>query len=261
MADYTFVDLIPAIAEREHGAGWNETLFFGNPLLNPGAPVTITHLIMTGVLVVIIAVLALIARRKYRTRETALIPDGKFTVANFFETIFEAVLNMMAGMMGEKNAKRYFPLIASLGVFIFLGNLMGLVAGLSPPTSSLNTSLACGLVVFIVYNVGGLWEGGWDYIKHFFGPVLFIAPLMLVIELVSHGFRPLSLAIRLGGNMTGDHMVIGVFGDLATSIFGVPFLIPVPFLFLGLMVSTIQALVFSMLSSIYISLAVHHEEG
>src|SRR5690606_1327400 len=122
------------------------------------------------------------------------------TVANFFETIFEAILYMMAGMMGEKNAKRYFPLIASLGAFIFIGKLMGIVAGLTSPTSSLNTSLARGLVVFIVYDVGDLWTCGWDYVKHFFGPVSFIAPLMLVIELVSHGFRPLSLAISLGCN-------------------------------------------------------------
>ncbi|MBA2664574.1 MAG: F0F1 ATP synthase subunit A [Bradymonadaceae bacterium] len=261
MADYTFVDLVPAIAEREHGIGWNEVLFFGNPLLNASGKVTITHLIMTGLLVVVIVLLTLIARRKYRTREEALIPGGSFSVTNFFEIIFEAILKMMSDMMGEKAAKRYFPLIASLAVFIFFGNLMGLVPGLAPPTANLNTGLACGLVVFVVYNVGGFWESGFAYIKHFFGPVLFVAPLIFAIELVGHAFRPISLSIRLGGNMTGDHMVIGVFGDLAAAIAGMPFLLPVPFLFLGLLVSTIQALVFSLLSTIYIALAVHHEEG
>lgn len=261
MADFTFIDLFPSIADREYeeGAhGWND--IFGDPLLNPGAGVSIDHVIFTGLLVLIITVLALIARRKYTNREKALVPEGKLSVAGFFEVIFDAVLNMMSEMMGEENARKYFPLIATLGVFIFLGNLMGLVAGLSPPTSNLNTGLGCAIIVFLVYNAGGFVEQGVGYIKHFMGPVALLAPLIFMIEIVSHAFRPISLSVRLTGNMTGDHIMLGVFGDLANDMLSVPFLLPIPFLFLGLLVSTIQALIFCMLSSIYISLAVTHEE-
>lgn len=259
MADYSFVDLVPAIAEREHTTGWSE--IFGAPLLTPTNPVTISHVIFAGVLVVVICVLALVARRGYATRESALVPEGRFSVRNFFESIFDGVLGMMTDMMGEKNAKRFFPLIASLAVFIFMGNVMGLVPGFVPPTGNLNTGLACSLVIFVAYNVAGLYENGVAYLKHFLGPVLWLGPLMLVIELVNHAFRPISLAVRLTGNMTGDHMVLGVFGDLGSMLVNLPLVMPIPFLFLGLLVSTIQALVFSMLSTIYIALAVHHEEG
>ena len=254
MADYTFIDLFaPDVA---HGA-YNDV--FGNPLLKPGSDVGVTHIIMAVVAIAIIVVLALIARRKYANKETAMIPEGKLSVRNFFEVIFDAVLNMMTGMMGKENARRYFPLIAALSVFILIGNLMGLVPGLAPPTSNLNTSLACSVVVFVTYNIAGFRAHGIGYIKHFLGPIWFIAPLMLVIELIGHAFRPISLGVRLGGNMTGDHMVVGMFGELATGLLGIPFLLPVPFLFLGLLVSVIQTLVFCLLTTIYISLAVSHD--
>lgn len=261
MADYTFIDLFPTIANREYEEGvqgWNDV--FGNPIIDAAGSVGITHVVFTGVLVVALTVLALIARRKYRTPETALVPDGKLTVASFFEVLFDAVLNMMSDIMGEKAAKKYFPLIATLAVFILLGNLMGLVVGLYPPTSNLNTGLACAIVVFVVYNIGGFMEQGLGYAKHFLGPVIYLAPLMLIIELLSHAFRPISLSARLTGNMSGDHMVIAVFGDIAEGIIQVPFLLPIPFLFLGFLVSIIQAVVFALLSTIYIALAIHHEE-
>lgn len=261
MASYTFLDLFPSIANREYeeGAkGWND--IFGNPLFDPLGSVTITHVVFTGVLVVVLTILALIARRKYKTPESALIPDAKLTVAAFFEVLFEAVLGLMADMMGEKAAKKYFPLIASLAVFIYFGNLMGLVVGLYPPTSNLNTGLACGLVVFLVYNIGGLIENGpINYLKHFLGPVAWLAPVMLVIELLSHAFRPISLAARLGGNMSGDHMVLEIFANVAIDFVGIPILLPIPFLFLGLLICTLQALVFSLLSTIYIALAISHD--
>jgi F-type H+-transporting ATPase subunit a len=221
--------------------------------------VTVTHVIMAAVAVAIIAILALIARRKYASKESAMIPEGKFSIRNAFEVIFDATLGMMSDMMGKENARRYFPLIAALAVFILVSNLMGLVPGLAPPTSNLNTTLACSAVVFITYNIAGIRAHGMGYLKHFLGPVWFIAPLMLIIELVGHAFRPVSLAVRLAGNMTGDHMVLGVFGDMAASLFSVPFLLPVPFLFLGLLVSLIQTLVFCLLTTIYISLAVSHD--
>lgn len=261
MADFTFIDFFPDFAEREYAPGepgWND--IFGNPLLDPAGSVGITHVVFTGVLVLLLAGLALIARRKYRDRETALIPDGKLTVSGFFEVLFDAILNMMTEMMGEEAARKYFPLIAALACFVFFGNVMGLVPGLYHPTSNLNTGLACAIVVFLVYNAGGFIDQGWGYIKHFMGPVLYLAPLIFVIEMVSHAFRPISLSVRLTGNMTGDHLVLEIFGDLAADLMTIPFLLPIPFLFLGLLVCIIQALIFALLSSVYIALAVAHED-
>ncbi len=262
MADYTFLDLIPSFAEKEHGSGWHELYGFelGHPVMNAAGHVTLSHVVFAALSVVIVLLLAVIARGKYNDRETALVPEGHLSIRNFFETIFDAVLAMMTDMMGEEKAKKFFPLIATLACFIFISNLMGLVPGLAPPTQNLNTNLACSIVVFVVYNLAGLKENGVGYLKHFLGPIWWLAPLILVIEIIGHVFRPISLGVRLTGNMTGDHMVLGEFANLAEGLMGVPFGIPVPFFFLGLLVSVIQTLVFCLLSSIYISLAVEHED-
>jgi F-type H+-transporting ATPase subunit a len=138
---------------------------------------------------------------------------------------------------------------------------MGLVPGFAPATANLNTTIGPALVVFVVYNMAGIFEHGIvAHVKHLMGPVLLLAPLMFVIEVVSHIARPMSLGIRLTGNMTGDHMVIGVFGGIAESIFSVPLIFPIPFLFLGLLVCIIQTLVFCLLSTVYLALATAHEE-
>lgn len=258
MADFTFIDFFPDFKKKTYDGEWNE--IFGDPLLNPAAAVDVKHVVFTGVLMLFLLGMALIARRKYTDRESALVPDGKLTVAGFFETLFDAIINMMSEMMGEENAKRYFPLIASLALFIFFGNFMGLIPGFYHPTSSLNTSLGCAIVVFLVYNAGGFAQNGLDYAKHFFGPVWYLAPLFLAIELVSHTFRPISLAVRLAGNMNGDSLMLQIFGDLGANIIGVPLFLPIPFLFLGTLVCIIQALVFSLLSTVYIALSVTHEE-
>lgn len=262
MADYTFLDLIPGFHDKEV-AGWADIggVSLGHPVMNPTAPITMTHVFLGAGIAVVIILLALVARGKYSDRETALVPEGKISIRNFFEGIFDAVYNMMEGMMGEKQAKKHFGLIATLAVFILLSNLIGLVPGFIPPTQNLNTNVGPALVVFLVYNISGFMEQGpVDYIKHFMGPVLLLAPLLFFIELASHIARPVSLSLRLAGNMTGDHTVLGVFGGLATDIFGIPIGLTIPFYFLGLLVCIIQTLVFCLLSSVYISLAVAHEE-
>jgi F-type H+-transporting ATPase subunit a len=229
--------------------------------MDPTGHVLMTHVVLGCFVAVFIILLAIIARRKYSgDRETALVPEGKLSFRNFFEGIFDAVYTMMEGMMGEKQARRHFPIIATLAVFILLSNLLGLVPGFIPPTQNLNSNVGPALIVFLVYNISGLRENGWSYIKHFFGPVWYLGLLMVFIELASHAARPLSLSLRLAGNMTGDHTVLGVFGGLATDIMGAPLFLPIPFYFLGLLVCVIQTLVFCLLSSVYISLAVAHEE-
>lgn len=262
MADYTLLDLVPAFAEKEHGAGWGEALGGATPLLNPSGAITMTHVVLAIVAFIVITVLALVARGKYANKETALIPEEGITVRNLFEGLFDALFNSMEGMMGKENAKRYFPLLGTLAVFILICNLMGLIPGLTPPTQSLNTNIAMSLVVFVFYHVVGIREQGFgNYIKHFAGPVWWLAILIFPLEIISHCIRPLSLTLRLGGNMTGDHTVLGVFGQIASDLFGgLPLVLPIPFLFLGLLVSVIQTVVFVMLSSIYISMSLHHDD-
>lgn len=263
MANYTFLDLIPSFSHQEHSKeGWGQLLFESKPLLNKSGAITMTHVVFAAVVLLIIVVLAAIARRAYSTREGELVPEDHFTVRNFFEGIFDVLYNMMENMMGRKYARQFFPLIGSLGIYILLSNLMGLLPGLMAPTSNLNTNLACGVVVFVFYNFVGLRENGVEYLKHFMGPMVALAWFIGPIELVGHAFRPLSLSIRLAGNLTGDHEVLGAFGSLAELVTGVPILLPIPFLFLGLLVAVVQTVVFCMLSSIYIALAVeHHDHG
>lgn len=262
MADYTFLDLIPAYRLEEHSAnGWSELLWNAKPLLNPAGKVSMNHVAFSLIVLAMTVVLALVARKAYtKSLQSKLIPEGKLSVRNFFEAIFDGLFDLMEGMMGKKYARQFFPLIGSLGVYILLSNLIGLVPGLYSPTANLNTNLACGLFVFVYYNYLGLRENGMDYIRHFMGPMLALAWFILPIELVGHVFRPLSLAIRLAGNLTGDHEVLNAFGLLGELLMKAPLIFPIPFLFLGLLVSVVQTVVFCMLSSIYIALAVHHEE-
>jgi F-type H+-transporting ATPase subunit a len=156
--------------------------------------------------------------------------------------------------MGEKNAKRFFPLVGTLWMFILFGNLIGLVPGFISPNDTLKTNVALALTVFVATHVYGIKEHGLAYFKHFLGPNLFLAPLMLPIEIVSHLARPLSLSLRLMGNMLADHKVVFSFFTL------VPLLVPLPFLLLGLLVCLVQAIVFCTLTMVYLSMAVEHEE-
>lgn len=212
------------------------------------------HVIVAGIILSFLLICAIMVRHRYANAEANLVPTTKGGIPTAFELGVEGIVNLMEATMGH-NARKYLPLIGSLFIFIFVSNLVGMIPGLNPPTSNINTNLACALVVFVTYNVMGIYEQGLkNYIKHFMGPIIWLAPLMIVLELVSHLVRPMSLSIRLFGNIMGDHMVLGVFTEL-TKI-GVP----VIFLGLALFVSFIQAFVFSLLSMIYISLATSHEE-
>jgi len=156
--------------------------------------------------------------------------------------------------MGEHNAQRYLSLIGTLAFFIFFSNVLGLIPGFAPPTATLKTNLAIAGFVFVMTHVLGVREHGIKYFKHFLGPVLWLSPLMLAIELISHIARPVSLSLRLMGNILADHKVVFSFFTL------VPILVPVPFLLLGVLVCVIQTLVFVILTMVYISMAVAHEE-
>ncbi|OVE82588.1 ATP synthase F0 subunit A, partial [bacterium K02(2017)] len=164
------------------------------------------------------------------------------------------------------HAEDYMPMVGAVFIFIFFSNLMGVIPGLLPPTESLNTNYAVAITVFLYYNYVGLKRVGFkNYMQHFIGPslgpsigmllfrLLFFAPLMFVIEIISHCVRPLSLSLRLYGNIYGDHQVLNVFADLThTNVF----FVPIVFLAFGIFVSFVQAFVFTLLSTVYVGLAV-----
>jgi F-type H+-transporting ATPase subunit a len=203
----------------------------------------------------IAAVLFIISVRVFNSIKkspTPLIPPQKISFRNFFELVIQGAVNIMKDIIGH-HAEKYLPLIGSLFVFILFCNLLGLIPGFTPPTSNLYTNASCAIIVFMYYNYQGFKEHGIKYLKHFAGPLVYLAPMMFIIEVISHLFRPLSLTIRLYGNISGDHQVLNIFSGL------VPLLVPVIFLILGLLVAFIQAFVFATLSTVYIGLAVSHE--
>ncbi len=179
-------------------------------------------------------------------------PKGTFSLRFILEGILSFVLGLSKDNCGDQYRK-YFGFLATLFLFILTCNLTGLIPGFPPPTVSMNTNLAMGLIVFIVYNFAGLKEHGGAYIKQFAGPVIFIAPLFFCIELVSHASRPLSLSLRLVGNIYGDHTLLGIFTVLSYII------LPAVLTFFGLLVAVVQSFVFTLLSGIYISMAISHD--
>lgn len=220
---------------------------------------SLPHQVSMGIFVsVLICVLSYIAFRRISTseiREEVLIPHDRLTIRNIFELFAEAVLKFLDDILGHRG-REFLPLIGTLAVFILFSNLLGLVPGFLPPTDNLNTTVACALVVFVATHYYGVRTHGIKYLKHFLGPVLWLAPLMLPIELISHLARILSLSMRLFGNIMADHMLLTL--TLAAPLFLPLFLSPLS-LVLGVFVSLIQTFIFSLLSMIYISLAI--EEG
>ncbi len=164
---------------------------------------------------------------------------------NFFEVMVSGLENFMVEITGPEG-RFFFPFIATLFIFILVGNLLGLVPGFNSPTANLNTTLSMALCTFIYTHIIGIKFHGTKYIKHFLGPVWWLAPLMFPIEVIGHLARIMSLSVRLFGNIFGKEMVLTILFSLAGL-----YLAPLPILFLGLLVSFIQALVFMLLSIMY----------
>jgi F-type H+-transporting ATPase subunit a len=211
-----------------------------------------THVITAIAVTALIFVLGIYARIKLGSGEAAIVPAGKFSVRGFFEMITEGTYTLADQVIGHDGA-RYVPLAASIFTFVLINNLMGLFPGMTPATDNLNTSFAIGIFSFVYYNYVGIKYDGVKYFVHFLGPVWWLAWLILPIELISHAFRPLTLGLRLAGNITADHTVVGVFHQLF------PIGLPVPFYAMGLIVSLIQAFVFALLTLVYVMLAKAHD--
>jgi F-type H+-transporting ATPase subunit a len=219
----------------------------------------IQHIYGALFVLLIVAVVAVVTETSIRDARGDLVPSEKLTIRNFVEILVGTCFRMMSDIMGDKAARYFLPLIGTCAFFILFSNALGLVPGFLPPTSNFNTTLGCGIIIFLATHIYGLKTNGWHHIKHFFGPLISIPalPLMLLmfmIELISHIARPISLGIRLMANMTADHLVLTIFLGL------VPFLIPLPMYALGAIVVVVQALVFCLLSTVYIGMAVEEAE-
>lgn len=200
-----------------------------------------THIAYTWVVMGFLLLCAFLA-----TRRLEMYP-GKFQ--NVMEVVVSGFDNLLNETMGHEGRK-FFPLIATIGLFILVSNLMGLIPGFESPTANLNTNASMAIVVFLLTHIVGVMVHGFKYIKHFMGPVWWLTPLMLPIEIVSHLVRPLSLTVRLFGNIEGGHIVVAVLFLL------VPFLVPMPILVLKILISFIQTFVFMLLSMMYIAGAI-----
>ncbi|MCX5850404.1 MAG: F0F1 ATP synthase subunit A [Deltaproteobacteria bacterium] len=183
------------------------------------------------------------------TRRMAVYP-GKSQ--NVMEVIIGGIDSLLNEIMGH-NGRQFFPLIATLGIFILTSNLLGIIPGFESPTANINTNAAMALVVFLSTHVVGVKNHGLKYFKQFLGPVWWLTPLMLPIEVISHISRPLSLTFRLFGNIKGEDIV------LLVVLFLVPFFVPLPVFLLMIFTSLVQTLVFMLLSMMYIAGAM--EEG
>ncbi len=204
----------------------------------------------------IILTFGLIYNLKIKKVENVIIPDRGITLRNFAEAYGNFIYGQCKAIIGEKKASKYFGVVAFLFLFILVCNLLGLIPGFLPPTEFLNATLALGVFSFIAYNIIGMKENGViNYLKHFAGPLWYMAILVFPIEIISNFVRPLSLALRLRGNLFGDHLVLAEFTKLA------PAVVPIAAMALGLLVCIIQAYVFTVLSMVYIALALPHDHG
>jgi F-type H+-transporting ATPase subunit a len=195
----------------------------------------VTYMWVTMILLLAIAYLT--------TRRLQLVPGGG---QSLMELVVGGLLGFMEQVMGH-HAKEHLPVIGGIVLFIVTANLLGIIPGLFSPTANINLTAGCAITVFLYYQYIGIRRHGLAYIKQFTGPLWWLAPLMLPIELISHFIRPFTLALRLFANMQGHEIVLIIITLL------VPIIAPLPIVFLGIFVSFIQGFVFMLLSMIYIA--------
>jgi len=235
----------------EHGP---TTWLLQLPLL-PNKP---EHVHINGALVVFlgIVVFSVIANRAIKKNgEKMLIPSKKFSISTMADLLVEGLYNMVTGVLGH-HGESHFSMIASIFIFVWFSNLIGLLPLSSSPSSDVNTTFALGIISFVYYNLMGIKSHGLvGYGKHFLmGLGIFGVPIAL-FELLSHVIRPVTLGLRLFINLHIDHMLVGSFAEVFA------WLLPVPLLLFGVVVCTIQAFLFAILTTVYVQMATEHEEG
>jgi F-type H+-transporting ATPase subunit a len=214
-------------------------------------PVIPDYLVMCLIALVGLTAVSLILRSRLSVEN-----PGKLQIV--MEDGVTFLTNLLRDFTGDK-APKYLSIVGAVGAFILVGNLMGLIPGFMAPTSNINVTVGCALTVAVYYHIQGIREQGiGPYLKHFAAPPgapLFIAPIMLPIEIISHVSRVLSLSLRLFGNIFGEELVILILFSI------VPFFVPLPMMFLGIITSSLQAFIFVMLTAIYLGGAVATEHG
>lgn len=195
---------------------------------------------------------AWVVRRQLGAANGGLVPDAGVTVRNTLEVVVEALGYLARDNMGP-DYRRWFPVVGAIFFFILFSNLLGLVPFLDGATSDVNTGAAWAIISFVTYNYVGLRAHGAKYVKQFMGPIPALAPVFLILEPPLHVARMVTLTIRLLANMFADHTIIAVWLVL------VPFLVPALFMGLGLVIAVLQAFVFTLLTMVYIGLALEEE--
>ncbi len=208
-----------------------------------GSTVEFKHVFYTWCAMAILFCVGLLVRSNLKT-----IPGR---LQNVFEVIIGGLEDFAVSNMGE-DARKVTHVLVGIFLFILCQNLLGLVPGCDAPTANVNTNVAMALFVFAYYNFQGLKRWGPGYIKHFMGPMIFLSPLMLPLELISHTARPLSLTLRLFGNIRGEEIVMVLFFMMA------PLVGTLPVYFLFLLGKVLQAFIFFMLTMIYLKGAFEH---
>lgn len=216
---------------------------FNKPLSQALGVESAAHVIYTWIAMIILFGVAFILRGNLK-----MIPSG---LQNLMETVVGGLENFVVENVGEDGRKIFGPLCV-IFVFILVQNIMGLVPGCDAPTANVNTNAAMALTVFVYYNAIGLMRWGPGYIKHFMGPVAVMAPFMLILEFISHLARPLSLTLRLFGNIRGEEITILLLFILA------PIVATIPVYFLFSIAKVLQAFIFFMLTMIYLKGSLEH---
>ncbi len=223
-----------------------ETVYtFLSSIFGYGEANVVAHTILVAVIVIILA--------KMATKNLQVIPKG---MQNIMEIYLGGVISMGKDVVGEKYARKYLPLVATIGLVVFVANMIGIIPGFESPTANINFTLPLALVVFFYYNYEGIRKNGFvHYFKHFMGPVPALAPLMFPIEIVSHLSRIISLSFRLFGNIKGDDLFLWVLLML------VPwFIVPVVPLALLTFMAVLQTFIFMILTYVYLAGAVLIDE-
>lgn len=202
------------------------------------------HVVYSWVVMIMLIALGFIA-----AKSASLVPSK---MQNIMEIIISGIEEFTIDITGEEG-RWLFPLLATVFIYIFACNIMGLIPGFFPPTASLNTTLSCALVVVVFTHVIGIKYHGIKYIKHFLGPVWWMVPLIFPIEVIGHLARILSLTFRLFGNMMGHELVLAILFALAGLFFA-----PLPIMALGIFIALVQAFVFYLLSVMYFAGAIEH---
>ena len=228
----------------EHGFSWVGRI--------PGVAAIPEHLATSILVMILLTIFALRVRAQLAKTPDPTLPQSGFSARNIAEVVTEMITQLAESIVGH-DAPKYVPLFGSFFFFILAANLIGLLPGFTPPTDNFNITIALGAVSFVAYNYYGARAHGAAYLKQFVGPLLVLSPLMIIVETFSHLFRPASLAIRLYGNMFADHLLLSIFTDLTKVV------VPVVFYVLGTFVSLVQALVFTLLTMVYVGLAISHD--